>query len=319
MEHSLTATWTMLSSNGKVVLRSEDSELSITLEPEQAVTLERLLAGWPNNAHPELEPIRNELIHRGALRPLAVSPSPQQDRQIEFWRAFTDHATEAVESVGVATVALVGVGGIGSVVLQHLVGAGVSRFRLLDADIVEESNLNRQFIYSRSSVGTSKAKAAQAYIVDRIQNVDVPIRAEKWDPRSHDQQEFLLHGVDFIVAAIDRPSINSSIEVLDAAWQAGVPAILATVGLNKSLVTQVFARNLSPNAPRAALGSAKSTSARFLASHGPSNTLPAAIAADQVLHHLAGLTHRVDYAMPLILRRAPDGTPLASRVSHVRL
>ena len=243
MEHSLTATWTMLSSNGKVVLRSEDSELSITLEPEQAVTLERLLAGWPNNAHPELEPIRNELIHRGALRPLAVSPSPQQDRQIEFWRAFTDHATEAVESVGVATVALVGVGGIGSVVLQHLVGAGVSRFRLLDADIVEESNLNRQFIYSRSSVGTSKAKAAQAYIVDRIQNVDVSIRAEKWDPRSHDQQEFLLHGVDFIVAAIDRPSINSSIEVLDAAWQAGVPAILATVGLNKSLVTQVFAQS----------------------------------------------------------------------------
>jgi molybdopterin/thiamine biosynthesis adenylyltransferase len=322
MEHTLTSAWAVTGSDGPLVLSSEDTKLSIALQSKQAATVAKLLAGWEQDDDSELEPLRNELIRRGILRPLAVSPVPEQDRQIEYWRAFTGDARHAVERLRTATVTIVGVGGIGSIVLQHLVGAGVTRFRLLDGDTVEASNLNRQFIYARSSIGESKVNEASSDVTERVGGgADVSVRAEMWDPDSPDQQEFVLRGVDFVIAAIDKPSISASIEVLDAAWSARIPAILATVGLNRSLVSQVFLQDLSPRAPRETLllSPASTSDSTLLASHGPTNTMPAAIAADQALQHIAGLSHRVNYERPLIIRRAPDGAPLASRVSRIKL
>ncbi|MFD0575856.1 ThiF family adenylyltransferase [Dactylosporangium darangshiense] len=60
-----------------------------------------------------------------------------------------------------ADVLLLGAGGMGSGVLQSLVGLGAGRVRLVDFDVVEEKNLSRQFAYGRADVGRAKADAAR--------------------------------------------------------------------------------------------------------------------------------------------------------------
>lgn len=321
MKYTLTPGWTVAQTATRIVLSSEETELRIRLDKNATAVMRKLVEGWAPNEVLELEPLRAELARRGILRPRAIAPVPEQERQIEYWRAFTDDAVGAVSNVCSSTVAIVGVGGIGAVVLQHLVGAGVRQFRLLDADDVELSNLNRQFIYGQSSVGRQKVDAARAYVIDRVPAAKVSVLAASWDPNSSQQRSFVSQGVDFVVAAIDKPTIEAAIAILQVSWSAQVPSILATVGLHRSLVSPVFSPELSPKAPRDVFPTAqfRNSGQPFQASHGPTNTFPAAIAADQILHHLAGLDHFVEYEKALIIRRAPDGAPRATRVDTVQL
>ncbi|WP_179150850.1 ThiF family adenylyltransferase [Leifsonia sp. NCR5] len=310
----------MTTTSDALHISSETSSLSVKLPPEHLANASQLLSGWEHGSVPELEPLRADLIRRGVLRPLAIPPAPAQSRQIEYWRAFTQNALETVERLSNATIAVVGVGGIGSVVLQHLVGAGVANFRLLDSDTIDASNLNRQFIYDVESIGTPKVVTAKRFVLQRAPNARVSVLEEEWQPESAEQREFLFDGVDFVVAAIDKPTINASIAVLDRAWRSGVDSILATTGLSKSLVTQVFAPDLSLQSPRQAMHFVpRSAESPFLASHGPTNTVPAAIAADQALNHLGGLDSRVEYSRPLVILWSQDGTPISTRVDRVRL
>ena len=59
-----------------------------------------------------------------------------------------------------SSVLVVGAGGLGSPAMMYLAAAGVGRIGIIDDDLVEESNLQRQIIHSTSSIGDSKAKSA---------------------------------------------------------------------------------------------------------------------------------------------------------------
>ena len=67
-------------------------------------------------------------------------------------------------ALGEAHVVLIGCGGIGSPALQYLAAAGIGQLTLIDSDVVEESNLQRQTIFTPADVGKAKAEAAAAWI-----------------------------------------------------------------------------------------------------------------------------------------------------------
>ncbi len=65
-----------------------------------------------------------------------------------------------------ASVLLIGVGGLGSPIALYLAAAGIGRIGLVDADVVSESNLQRQVLYSESDINKSKVECAKARLMN---------------------------------------------------------------------------------------------------------------------------------------------------------
>ena len=72
-----------------------------------------------------------------------------------------------------ASVLIVGVGGLGCPVLQNLAAAGVGKIGIVDGDIVEETNLHRQYLYTPNDCGKSKVAVAKNAISKQNSNVGV--------------------------------------------------------------------------------------------------------------------------------------------------
>src|ERR1700723_3407855 len=79
-----------------------------------------------------------------------------------------------------ARVLLVGTGGLGSPVLQYLAGAGVGCLGLVDADVLDASNLHRQPIYALSDVGQPKVGLARASVTEINRSVQVETSAARF-------------------------------------------------------------------------------------------------------------------------------------------
>ena len=80
---------------------------------------------------------------------------------------------EGVERLKAASVAVFGVGGVGGFAVEALARAGVGRIDVIDSDVVSESNLNRQIIATRDTVGKYKTEVIKERILSINQNATV--------------------------------------------------------------------------------------------------------------------------------------------------
>ena len=103
-------------------------------------------------------------------------------------------------SVHTKCILVVGLGGLASGLLPPLVGAGVGKLILCDADTVEEHNLHRQTIHTQAYVGKSKAESASAFVKGLNSDVTVKMHHVKV---TYTNIEELLHGVDLVVDCTD--------------------------------------------------------------------------------------------------------------------
>lgn len=98
------------------------------------------------------------------------------------------------------TVGIAGCGGLGSNAAMALARIGLKHFVLVDFDVVEESNLNRQY-YFRSQLGEKKVKA----LSDNMLAVDSSISITAWDLwLEADKVKEIFAGCDLIIEAFDR-------------------------------------------------------------------------------------------------------------------
>ncbi|MCE4610930.1 MAG: HesA/MoeB/ThiF family protein [Desulfurococcales archaeon] len=123
-------------------------------------------------------------------------------------------------SLASSTVAVVGLGGLGSVAALYLAGAGVGRLILVDKDVVESNNLHRQILYTEADIGKPKAVVA----AERLKGINGKIRIEAI-PEPLDPQLALeiARNSDVIVDALD--NWRSRLLVDAAAWREGKPLV----------------------------------------------------------------------------------------------
>jgi len=118
-----------------------------------------------------------------------------------------------------SVVTIVGAGGLGSPALLYLAAAGIGKIRVIDDDVVDESNLQRQVIHSEIEVGRSKVKSAHR----RLSALDSKIIIEPIEERvSPENAERLLSGSDVVIDGTDsfeaRYSINDACKALSIPW-----------------------------------------------------------------------------------------------------
>jgi adenylyltransferase/sulfurtransferase len=123
-----------------------------------------------------------------------------------------------------ARVLIVGLGGLGSPVMQYLAGAGVGCLGLVDADVLDASNLHRQPIYELSNVGKAKADLARTAILGINPTVQVETHAVRF---SADNALAMVRGYDIVVDCSD--NFRTKYLINDAAVLAQKPAVFASV------------------------------------------------------------------------------------------
>jgi adenylyltransferase/sulfurtransferase len=130
----------------------------------------------------------------------------------------------AQERLAAARVLVVGAGGLGSPVLQYLAAAGVGTLGVLDDDVVEESNLQRQVLHGASDVGSAKTASAATALRELRPEVTVVEHAVRLDGSN---ARSLLCGYDLVVDGCD--TFATRYAVSDAASALGLPVVWGSV------------------------------------------------------------------------------------------
>ena len=99
-----------------------------------------------------------------------------------------------------ASVGIVGAGGLGGWIIEGLARMGVGRLIVIDGDVFEESNLNRQALATQRNLGQSKAEAARQRVAEVNSAVEVVAHCLRVD---EGQMVQLLQGADVLVDALD--------------------------------------------------------------------------------------------------------------------
>ena len=111
-----------------------------------------------------------------------------------------------------AHVAVFGIGGVGSYTTEALARAGIGALTLVDYDTVSESNLNRQLVALRSTLGQYKTDVARDRICDIDPDCTVTVRHDLFLPENAGTFDF--SSIDYIVDAVDTVSAKLAIATL---------------------------------------------------------------------------------------------------------
>lgn len=137
---------------------------------------------------------------------------------------------EAMNKLSGSRVAVFGIGGVGGYACEALVRSGVGAFDLIDDDKVCLTNLNRQIIATRKTVGKYKVEVMKDRILEINPDADVRIHKCFFLPENAD--EFPFEEYDYIVDAVD--TVTAKITLVMKAQEKNVP-IISSMGAGNKL------------------------------------------------------------------------------------
>lgn len=149
--------------------------------------------------------------------------------QNQFSRTELIIGREKIKRLNNAKVAIFGLGGVGSYVLEGLVRAGIGNFVLVDKDVVDITNLNRQIIATHKTIGKPKVEVARERVLDINPDAKVEIHQEFFMPET---EGILDNTIDYIVDAVD--TVTAKIELAVRANKLNIP-IISSMGTGNKL------------------------------------------------------------------------------------
>lgn len=156
-----------------------------------------------------------------ALAPAAVSDAAAADEERRFGGLRRLYGDADYQRLRAASVAVIGVGGVGSWTAEALARSGVASLTLIDLDQVSESNINRQVHALGSTVGLAKVTALKERIADihprcRVHAIEAFVEGPTW-------MDALPEGVQAVVDACDQ--VKAKAWIVAGARAAGVATV----------------------------------------------------------------------------------------------
>ena len=141
----------------------------------------------------------------------------------------------AVEKLKNSRVAVFGVGGVGGYVAEALARSGVGVIDLIDSDKVSVSNINRQIVALRSTIGKYKTEV----MAERIKDINPNAKVNVYNIFYLDEtaNEFDFSAYDYIVDAVD--TVSAKISIVERAYALNIP-VISSMGAGNKLNPTAF-------------------------------------------------------------------------------
>lgn len=155
--------------------------------------------------------------------------------------------TEGIERLRRSHVIIFGIGGVGGYALEVIARSGVGAITIVDADSVEESNINRQIIALHSTIGKTKVEVARERIHDI--NPDCEVRALEMFYLPENADEIDLSCYDYVVDCID--TVAAKVELIRRCNELGKP-IISSMGAGNKMdatalkVSDIYKTSMDP-------------------------------------------------------------------------
>ena len=147
----------------------------------------------------------------------------------QFSRTQLLYGESAMQKLAACRIAVFGIGGVGGYVVEALARSGIGALDLIDDDRVCLTNINRQILATRNTVGKYKVDVAEERVHEI--NPDCKVRAYKTFFLPETQDQFDFRAYDYIVDAID--TVTGKLAIIENAKRAGVPVISSMGAGNK--------------------------------------------------------------------------------------
>ena len=135
------------------------------------------------------------------------------------------------KNIETSSVCIVGLGGVGTIVIDSLMRAGVKKFVIIDCDEVSITNLNRQIMYNKRDIGLRKTDCILAKIIE----YDSDIEVHKLDKKIENVEDLSIvdeFSISIIINAADKPNNIADI-IYEYAKRRNIAAITGAVGRNQ--------------------------------------------------------------------------------------
>lgn len=142
---------------------------------------------------------------------------------------------EGVEKLANSRVAIFGIGGVGGYTVEALARSGVGEFDLIDDDRICLTNINRQILATRSTVGKYKVDVAMERILDINPRAQVHVYKTFYMPDTADQFDFSVY--DYVVDAID--TVTGKLQLVEQAYRTGTK-IISSMGAGNKMDASAF-------------------------------------------------------------------------------
>ena len=147
----------------------------------------------------------------------------------QFSRTQLLYGVDAMERLRSSRVAIFGIGGVGGYVVEALARSGVGALDLIDDDKVCLTNLNRQLLATRRTVGKYKVDMAQERVEEITPDCQVTTYKTFFLPETQDQFDFASY--DYVVDAID--TVTGKLAIIEKCKEVGTPVISSMGAGNK--------------------------------------------------------------------------------------
>ena len=154
---------------------------------------------------------------------------------------------EGIEKLQKAKVAVFGIGGVGSFVVEGLVRAGVGNFVLIDDDKICLTNLNRQIIATRKTIGKYKVDVMKERILEINPKANVETYQEFFMPDS--ETKIINENLSYVVDCVD--TVTAKIEIIEQCKKMNIP-VISSMGTGNKLnplefeVTDIYKTSICP-------------------------------------------------------------------------